>query len=111
VHLIRILLRIVAVAALAVAAYLVVWQPKATVASVSLGTPINVSVQCSSLYNQWTHHAQPASLNLNSTRLVPLPAAQKACDSGSSKIKKIDAGLVIGAAVAMAVSIVFRRRR
>ncbi|HVA08626.1 MAG TPA: hypothetical protein VNG12_17975, partial [Acidimicrobiales bacterium] len=72
VHLIRILLRITTIVMVAVAAYLVVWQPKATVASVNLTTPINVSVQCSSLWNQWTHHAQPASLNLNNTRLVPL---------------------------------------
>jgi hypothetical protein len=107
----RFLLRLVAVLLVAGAAYLVIFQPKATVASGSLIIKANVTVQCSSVWDQWTNHAQPATLALNGTSLARLPAAQSSCASASRTIKRVAGALVAGAVVALVVSFLFRRVR
>jgi hypothetical protein len=107
----RVMLRIVGVVALAAAVYLIVLQPKATVAGAQLVKSVNVSVQCSSLWDQWTHHAKPASLNLDGQPLLPLQAAQGACTSASTKIRHAVEGLAIGGVVAFGASVVLTRGR
>jgi hypothetical protein len=94
---------------LAVTAFLVAFRPSATVAGVDLVTKVNLTVQCSSLWEQWTHHARPAALNLNGKPLTTVQAAQSACQSGSHKIKEIGAGLVVAAVAAVGASFLFRR--
>jgi len=105
------LLRMIAVLLLAGAVYLVILRPTETVAGVNLVTKVNLSVQCSSLWDQWNHHARPASLDVNGSPLVPLQAAESACQGGSNKIKHVDEGLVAAAVVALGASFVFRRKR
>jgi hypothetical protein len=107
----RVLLRLAAVLLIAGAAYLVVWRPTETVASAALGSKLTLSVQCSSVMDQWRHHAEPAVLKLNSVPLTQVPPAQKDCASASRTIKHVDVGLVGGAVVAVVVSFAFRRRR
>jgi hypothetical protein len=107
----RFLLRIAAVLLVAGAAYLVVWQPNANVAGADLLTKVSITVQCSSLWDQWTHHAHPAALDLNGKAVVNLQAAQSSCQSASSKIKRIAAGMTVGALVAVGTSFLFRRSR
>ncbi|HEX3793407.1 MAG TPA: hypothetical protein VHV57_02780 [Acidimicrobiales bacterium] len=107
----RFLLRFLALACLAVAVFLVLMQPKETVAGVNVIAKVNVSVQCSSVWDQVTHKAKPASLTLNGNAISSLPAAQNACDSASRKIKKISAGLAAGAVVLTGLSFVRRRSR
>jgi ABC-type nitrate/sulfonate/bicarbonate transport system permease component len=109
--LLRFLLRVAALLLLAGAVYLVVLAPKATVASVGLGTNLNVQVQCSSVWDQETHHAQPATLAIGGHSLTSLPAAQSSCQSASRTIKEVVAGLTAGAVVAFGLSFLFRRSR
>jgi hypothetical protein len=106
----RFILRMAAVLALVGAVVLVLYAPKATVVSATL-VKVNVSVQCSSVWSQETHHAQPAELTLNGHSTVPVAAAQSACQNGSTTIKHIAAGLVAGAVVAFGVSLLLRRSR
>jgi hypothetical protein len=108
---VRIILRLVAVLAIAGAAYLVVYAPKATVLGADLITKVNVGVQCSSVWDQWTNHAQPATLALNGTSITQLPAAQSSCQSASHKIKYIAGGLVVGAVVILVVTLLRRPGR
>jgi hypothetical protein len=105
------LLRMIAVLALAGGIFLVLYRPSENVAGVNLLTKANLSVQCSSLWDQWNHHARPASLDVNGSPLVPLQAAESACQAGSNKIKHVDEGLVAGAVVALGASFIFRKRR
>jgi hypothetical protein len=107
----RIVLRIVAVILIAGAAYLVVYQPGATVVGENLIAKANVNVKCSSAWDQWTHRAQPASLALNGTSLAQLPVAQSACNSASHKIKYFGAAMIVGAVGALVVSFVPRRAK
>jgi hypothetical protein len=106
----RLLLRLLAVLCLAAGAYLTIMQPKETVVGVHVITKVNVSVQCSSVWDQLTHRAKPASLTLNGNAISSLPAAQNACASASRTIKKVDAGIGAGAVVTMGLSFVRRRR-
>jgi ABC-type nitrate/sulfonate/bicarbonate transport system permease component len=99
-----------AILALVGAVVLVLYAPKATVAGVAL-VKVNVSVQCSSVWSQETHHAQPAELTLNGHSTVPLAAAQSACQNASTTIKHIAAGLAAGGVVAIGVSLLLRRSR
>ena len=108
---IRVLLRLVAVLFVAGAVYLVVMRPKANVLSADLGSKVTLSVQCSSVMDQWRHHAQPAVLELNSVPVTSVGAAQKDCASASQTIKHVGEAMVGGAVVATVVSFVFRRRR
>jgi hypothetical protein len=107
----RVLLRLLAVILVAGAVYLVVLQPKANVASLDLGKSLTVSVQCSSVMDQWRHHAQPAALELNGLHLTNLDAANSDCASASRTIKHVCEALVGGAGVAIGASFFFRRRR
>jgi hypothetical protein len=106
----RFLLRLLAVLCLAAGAYLTIMQPKETVAGVNIIAKVNVSVQCSSVWDQLTHHAKPASLTLNGNAISSLPAAQNACNSAGRTIKRVDAGLGAGAVVFLGLSFVRRRR-
>ncbi|HWE67349.1 MAG TPA: hypothetical protein VG298_11970 [Acidimicrobiales bacterium] len=110
-RLLRVLLRFAAVVLLAVAVYLIVWAPKANVASADLVTKVSVTVQCSSVWDQWTHHAQPAALQVNGTSVTNLAAAQSSCQSASHTIKEAGAALTAGAVVALGVSLIPRRAR
>ncbi len=107
----RVVLRLLAVVLVGGAVYLVVLQPKANVASLDLGKTVTVSVQCSSVMDQWRHHAQPAALELDGIHLTNLEAADSDCASASRTIKRVGVALVVGAGVALVVSFVFRRRR
>src|SRR5580698_1354055 len=107
----RVVLRLLAVVLVAGAAYLIVLQPKANVASLDLGKSLTISVQCSSVMDQWRHHAQPAALELNGVHLTNIDAANNDCASASRTIKHVGEGLVGGAGAAIAVSFFFRRRR
>jgi hypothetical protein len=107
----RVLLRLAAVLLIAGAVYLVVMKPKANVLSAALGPKVTLSVQCSSVMDQWRHHAQPAVLELNSVPVAQAAPAQKDCASASHTIKDVGAVMVGGAIVVFAVSFVFRRRR
>jgi hypothetical protein len=106
----RVLLRVVAVIALAVAAYLVVMQPSASVVNEALLSKVDVGVRCSSVWSQWTHHAKPAALILNGQPLTSFPQAQSACTSASTTIKRAAGGSVAASLVLTVVSL-FRRRR
>jgi hypothetical protein len=108
---VRVLLRLIAAVALAGAIYLTIYQPKATVVGANLITKVNVGVQCSSVWDQWTNHAKPATLALNGTAITQLPAAQSSCQSASHKIKYIGGGLVAGAVVIFVLSFARLRRR
>src|SRR5580704_9514346 len=68
----RTLLRLGTLVLLLAAAYLVVFHPSATVAGVDLGSPTSVSAKCSSLFDQWDHHARPAELEVDGNPTVPL---------------------------------------
>ncbi len=105
----RMLLRVVAIALLAVGVYLVVMRPTATVASTNLLTKVDIQVHCSSVWNQWTNHATPATLALNGQTLSTLPAAQSSCNSASTTIKHIAEGAGAGAIVLAGLSFVRRR--
>ncbi len=107
----KVLLRLLAVVLVAGAVYLVVMRPKANVLSADLGSKVTLSVQCSSVLDQWRHHAQPAVLELNSVPVTNVDAAQQDCASASRTIKHVGAGMVGGAVVVTALSFVFRRRR
>ncbi|HEY3843399.1 MAG TPA: hypothetical protein VGL48_09125 [Acidimicrobiales bacterium] len=105
----RLPLRFVALLLIGGAVVLVLWPPKANVASADLLTKVDVAVQCSSVWDQWTNHAQPAALTLNGSRLVSVPAAQSACQSASRKIKWAGGGAAGGAVVAVGLSFLLRR--
>jgi non-ribosomal peptide synthetase component E (peptide arylation enzyme) len=106
----RVLLRLAAVLLIAGVVYLVIMKPKANVLSAALGTKVTLSVQCSSVVDQWRHHAQPAVLDLNSVPVAQVGPAQKDCDSASRTIKQVGGAMVGGAAVAFGMSFFFRRR-
>jgi hypothetical protein len=110
-RLLRIPLRLAAVVAVGVAAYLVVLQPTATVASESLLSKVSIGVKCSSALDQWTNHAKPAALVLNGQPLASVPPAQSSCASASSTIKRIAGGLAVGGVLAFGVSLLRRRPR
>jgi hypothetical protein len=107
----RTLLRLGTLVLLLAAAYLVVFHPSATVAGVDLGSPTSVSVKCSSLFDQWDHHARPAELEVDGNPTVPLTSADNACASGSTKVKKFAGGAVVAAVAALAVSFLGSGRR
>jgi hypothetical protein len=106
----RMLLRLVAVLLVAGAAYLIVLQPKANVLSTGLDSKLTLSVQCSSVMNQWRHDAKPAALDLGSVPLATVGAAQKDCASASHTIKEVGVAMVGGAVVALVLSFIFKRR-
>jgi hypothetical protein len=108
---IRFVLRVVALIALGVAIYLVVFSPTATVLQSNLLTKVGIQVKCSSVLSQWTHHAQPASLLLDGRPLASVPEAQSSCTSASHKIEGVAIGLVVGAGVLTGLSLVRRLRR
>jgi hypothetical protein len=85
-------------------------RPTTSVASANLLTKINIQVQCSSVWSQWTNHAKPAALLLNGQTLTRVPEAQQVCASASTTIKRI-AGGAGGAALVMAGLSLVRRRR
>jgi hypothetical protein len=105
----RVLLRVVAVALLAVAVYLIVMQPSASVASENLLSKVDLGVRCSSVWSQWTNHAKPAALVLNGQPLTSVPQAQSSCASASTTIKRAAGGSVATSLVLTLVSF-FRRR-
>jgi hypothetical protein len=107
----RVVLRILAALLLAAAAYLVVLQPKDTLAGGDLITKVSIGVQCSSLSDQWLHHTKPAAVAVGGQPVTPLTAAQSSCTSASHRMKEVDAGLVAGAVVAVGISFVLWRRR
>jgi hypothetical protein len=108
---IRFVLRLAAVLALAGAVYLVVLAPRATVAQADLLSKVTLQVGCSSVWSQQTHHAKPAALLLDGKPLISVPEAQSACASASTKIKHYAEGLTAGAVVLGGLSFVRRRRR
>jgi len=111
---IRFVLRLAAVLALAGAVYLVVLAPRATVAqSALLGKATTIQVGCSSVWSQETHHAKPAALLLDGHPLISVPEAQSSCASASTTIKHYAEGLVAGAVVLGGLSLLRRpgRRR
>ena len=109
--LIRTLLRLGAVILLAGSVYLVVMKPRATAVSDNLVTKVDIAVQCSSVWSQWTDHAKPAALLLNGQAVTSFPAAQTSCSSASSTIRHL-AIACAGAAVVMAgLSFLGRRTR
>jgi hypothetical protein len=107
---IRFTLRALAVVLLIGAVYLVVMQPKATVAQENLVTKVGLQVECSSVWSQWTHHAKPADLLLNGHPLLSVPEAQNACASASTTIKHVAEGGAGGAVVLFGLSLLRRRR-
>ena len=109
--LVRLVLGLLGVVLLCVALYLVTWAPNASVATVDLGKRITLTVQCSSAWAQWTKSAQPASLDLDSSRLFTVGAAEGACRSGTHKIEEIAGGLAAGAVVALGITAFARRRK
>jgi hypothetical protein len=100
-----------AILLLAGAVGLVAYAPKANVVGLDLVTKVNIAVQCSSVWDQETHHAQPAELTLNGHSTVSPAAAQSACLSASHTIKHIAVGLAVGAVIALGVSFFLRRSR
>ena len=106
---VRVILRVVAVILLAVAVYLVVMQPSASVANENLLSKVDVGVRCSSVWSQWTNHAKPAALVLNGQPLTSVPQAQSSCASASTTIKRAAGGSVAASLVLTLVSL-FRRR-
>jgi hypothetical protein len=107
---IRFTLRALAAVLLIGAVYLVVMQPKATVAQENLVTKVGLQVECSSVWSQWTHHAKPADLLLNGHPLLNVPEAESACASASTKIEHIAEGGAGGGVVVVALSLLRRRR-
>jgi hypothetical protein len=108
--LLRVLLRTGAVILLAGAVFLVVMKPQATVASDNLVTKVDIAVQCSSAWSQWTHHANPAALLLNGQSVASFPAAQNSCASASSTIKHLAIACGVAAVLMAGLSLVGRRR-
>lgn len=108
-HTLRVVLRLVAVVCLGVAIYLVVMKPTATVLGSSLLTKVDVGVQCSSEWSQWTGSDKPAALLLNGQPLTSVPEAQSSCANAGSTIKKVAGGLAGAAVLITAVSLLRRR--
>jgi hypothetical protein len=98
-------------ALVAVAVYLVVMRPTATVASANLLTKLNVQVQCASVWSQWTNQAKPPTLALNGQPLTNVAAAQNSCASASTTIKRIAEGGAGAGIVLAGLSFWPRRRR
>jgi hypothetical protein len=94
---------------LAGSVYLVFMKPQATAVSDNLVTKVDIAVQCSSVWSQWTDHAKPAALLLNGQAVTSFPAAQSSCASASATIRHLAIACAAVAVLMAGLSVLGRR--